>query len=321
MEILIENNKIFQELRYKEKVLEERIKNNFILIFGEDVLFLPLKQKIESSYGISGIPDAFLIDLKSSKFFIVEAELKEHDYYEHILGQLTRFRSAFDKEETKRTIVEAISKNLTSVDRTKIKSFIKSDEVFEYIHKIIFHGEFSVLVIIYNKTIELEELKEYFPNMECIEFKTYKSGDKEIYKIDWFIKESKEVGKKRVSKEYSIEDNLKRASPEIKETFKILKNEIFKLSNVKERVGNHYSDYRIEGSKKGTFANVNIRTNRLLILIKLGRKHLEDPRKIASQVPESFGYGDLTKRFSIDSKEDINYAMELIKQAYEYTKE
>lgn len=322
METIIESNKTFKIYEYpKEADLEKHVKNNFKLIFGEDALFFPLKQKIESSYGIKGIPDAFLIDLKSNKFFIVEAELKEHDFYEHILGQITRFKSAFDKEENKRKIFEAIYESLNSKDQTKVKLIIKSNDVFRYIDKVI-HEEFGIIVIIDEKTIELEELrKNYLPSLECIEFKTYKFGNKEIYKVDWFIKGVKEVGGKRIFKEYSIEDNLNRANPEIKENFKALKNEIFKLPKVKEKVGNHYSDYRIEGSRKGTFVNVNIRKDRLLILIKMGKRHLKDPKKISYSVPSQWGYGDLTKGFSIDSKEDVNYAMELIKQAYEYTKD
>lgn len=321
-ECIIEKNKIFQNYKYKnEKELENRVKNNFKLIFGEDSLFLPLKQKIESSYRIKGIPDGFLVDLKSNKLFIVEFELKKHGFFEHIFGQITRFKNAFNnKEENKRKIVEAIYNNLNSEDKSKIGSLSKKDGVFKYIHNIIFHKEFGILVIINEKTKDLEDLKEeYLPNLECVEFKTYKSSNKEIYKVNWFIKKPI-ISKKRVFKKYSTKDNLERANPEIKKTFKILKAKIFKLPKVKEKPGDHYFDYRIKGSKKGTFVSVSIRTDRLSMLIKMGKKRLKDPKKISSEVPKQWGYGDMTKRFSIDSREDVNYAMRLIKQAYKYTK-
>jgi predicted transport protein len=321
METLIQNNEIFQNWKYTlETDLEKRVKEKFKLIFGEDSLFLLLKKKIESSYGIKGIPDGFLIDFEHNKFFIVEIELLRHDFYEHILNQVTRFRSSLKVEKNKTIIAQTIYNSLKPEDKKRINSHIKDSEIFKYIHEIVFQENPGILVIIDEKTKDLQDLKEeYFPNLECIEFKTYKSKNKEIYKTEWFIREQK-FAKKRVLKEYDRKNNLERANQEVHKTFEMLEAEILKLPNVKQKIGDHYFDFRIEGSKKGTFAQVNIRRDRLLIFIKMGKQYLEDPRRISSPVPKHWGYGDMTKSFSIDSKEDVDYAMKLIKQAYGYTK-
>jgi len=327
MESITVGNKRFNLHHFNlEKEIEKRVIENYKFIFGENCLFFPLKERIESSYGIKGIPDGFIIDLNSNKFFVVEIELVEHGFYQHMLGQITLFANAFKREENKRKITDALFESLKPEDKEKIKLKIKTSEIYQYIHNLVFSKNFGIIVVINEKTKDLDDLREdYINNLENIEFKTYKSNGDEIYKIDWLFKEE-EIDKmgeeKKVFKTYDREDNLKRANPQVKEAFEKLESEIIKLPRVKEpHIGDHYFDYRIEGSKKGTFASVNIRKDRLLILIKMGKKKLNDSKGISVDVSSEWGYGDLTKKFSIDSKEDVNYAMTLIRQAYEYTKQ
>lgn len=118
-------------------------------------------------------------------------------------------------------------------------------------------------------------------------------------------------------KERTIEDLIKRAPSGLKDIFYNLRDKIMELGDdVREKVGAWYCDYR----KSSTFATVNVqpKKNCLLIFIKMGDKKVEDPEAWTSPLPESFGYGKLNTKFEISEPGQINYAMRLITQAYEY---
>lgn len=118
-------------------------------------------------------------------------------------------------------------------------------------------------------------------------------------------------------KERTVEDLVKRAPSELKEVFYNLRDRIMELGDdVREKVGAWYCDYR----KSSTFATVNVqpKKNRLLVFIKMGDKKIEDPKVWTSPIPESFGYGKLNTKFEISELVQIDYAIDLIIQAYEY---
>jgi predicted transport protein len=81
-----------------------------------------------------------------------------------------------------------------------------------------------------------------------------------------------------------------------------------------EKVGAWYCDYRTVS----TFAAINVQKNKLKIFIKMGDKKLKDPRSICEPIPSTYGYGLLNTQFVITKMEDIEYAMTLIMQAYDY---
>ena len=47
-------------------------------IFGEDTLYFDIKKKLKSKSGIGSIPDAYLINPKTSSWSIIENELSSH---------------------------------------------------------------------------------------------------------------------------------------------------------------------------------------------------------------------------------------------------
>lgn len=126
----------------------------------------------------------------------------------------------------------------------------------------------------------------------------------------------KKAAEKKAEKR-TPEDVLKNATPDLKNLFFLLRKEILKLGdNVRQEVGKWYIDYR----KTSTFVTINPQTKKkqLLIYIKMGDKKLHDPEKWTSQIPDSWGYGKLNKRLEISEAPQIEYAMKLIKQAYDY---
>jgi len=115
----------------------------------------------------------------------------------------------------------------------------------------------------------------------------------------------------------SVDGLIKRADPALKSLFFELRNSILGLGDdVREKVGGWYCDYR----KSSTFATVipQSKKNRLLVYIKMGDKPIEDPQKLTSPIPPSYGYGKLNTQFEVSESGQLGYALELIKQAYDY---
>ncbi len=127
------------------------------------------------------------------------------------------------------------------------------------------------------------------------------------------IAETKIAGVEAIAEEApTLETALKPALPEIREVFWKLRDRILALGDdIREIPGGWYVDYR----KSSTFVSPNIQKKRLLIFIKMGDKPIDDPQGITS--PISY-YGRLNTRFYLDSLKGLDYAMRLIRQAYEY---
>jgi len=115
----------------------------------------------------------------------------------------------------------------------------------------------------------------------------------------------------------SIESLVKRASPGLTDLFNNLRDNILALGDdVREKVGGWYCDYR----KSSTFATLLPQTkkNRLLFYIKMGDRKINDPEKWTYPIPPSWGYGNLNTQFDISEPSQVDYAMQLVKQAYDY---
>jgi predicted transport protein len=112
--------------------------------------------------------------------------------------------------------------------------------------------------------------------------------------------------------EYTIEQLLKKPEPAVGDLFLKVRARILTLPQVWEKVGSYYCDYRTTS----TFASPNVQKKRLCIYIKMGEHPIDDPNGITEL--KDFGFGRLNTRFYLQPGDDINYAMRLIRQAYEY---
>jgi negative regulator of replication initiation len=77
----------------EEAELEEVFAEHAREIFGSGALLFR-KRRIRSRAGLGTIPDAFVIDIDHGRWFVVEVELAEHQVYQHIVTQISKFRSA-----------------------------------------------------------------------------------------------------------------------------------------------------------------------------------------------------------------------------------
>jgi predicted transport protein len=121
----------------------------------------------------------------------------------------------------------------------------------------------------------------------------------------------------RVEGAKSIDDLVKRTPSSLKNLFFDLRNSILGLGDdVREKVGGWYCDYR----KSSTFVEVipQSRNNRLMVYIKMGDRVVNDPKTLTASIPSSWGYGKLNTQFAVTDKSQLDYAMQLIRQAYDY---
>jgi len=163
---------------------------------------------------------------------------------------------------------------------------------------------------------ELAAINQIGPRIELIKYSFYEG----LFSYEHVnIIESKSAARKPLEQEEPperpLEKLLEKANPDVREMFTKLRERILAVSDaVWEKVGGWYCDYRTVS----TFASVNVQKKRLKIFIKMGDKKLKDPRGICKPIPSTWAFGLMNTQFVITQMDDIEYAMTLIMQAYDY---
>jgi|SRR3989338_3495365 len=167
-----------------------------------------------------------------------------------------------------------------------------------------------------NLPIELWEIKFY--SNELIEFKQIEpletSEKIETITGSKFIKEvTREV------KGYDLETHLKKGSDKTRGLFKILQERIFDLGEVAEKYLQFYVAHRIPNSRIN-FVTIHFYKEKLDVYILVPTAKISDPKKVSRAVPKSFGWAKNLRKFVIREEKEIPYAIELIRQSYEFNK-
>jgi hypothetical protein len=174
---------IIDGVRYKlwtptsEEDLAKMVKEHAKDIFGENSLFFDLKQRITSKSGVISIPDGYSVIFgEAPRWCIIEVELSSHPLYEHIVPQITKFINGIEKPESRKEVVEAIYKEIRESPATElfVKEKIGSGEIYKSLSDLISRPP-TLVVIIEEKTEELNEIKKTFPSIDTqiVEFKTF----------------------------------------------------------------------------------------------------------------------------------------------------
>jgi hypothetical protein len=103
--LVTDKNRFIQVPFDSEDEIEKVVVENASYIFGADSIYFP-KALIKTSGGTGTIPDGFVIDLAERRWFIVEAETKEHSVYDHVARQVTKQIVASKQPETKKKLIE-----------------------------------------------------------------------------------------------------------------------------------------------------------------------------------------------------------------------
>lgn len=87
--LIFSNTKYIKASFKNEDELEQVVISNYEYIFGPSSIYLP-KKLIRTGDGAGTIPDGFVIDLGSRKWYLVEAELIHHNVWNHIAPQVSK---------------------------------------------------------------------------------------------------------------------------------------------------------------------------------------------------------------------------------------
>lgn len=156
-------------------------------------------------------------------------------------------------------------------------------------------------------------IKHLDTEIECYSY-TYHEDELDIH-LDPIInqfKKQKSYSGDPINKITTLEDHRNRAEKEGRELLDKLRNEVFKMGDdIEEGYTPNYIKYFV----KTTFLGVHIKKKWLVVQLRVNEKIFKDPKKLANDI--SSRKWTVTREMKIDSMDKLNYALTLIKQAYE----
>lgn len=81
--IILEDKKLIEAKFTNEQEIEDVVLANSEHFFGPSSVLIP-KAKIKTKDGFGTVPDGFAVDIASRVWYVVEAELAQHNVWSHI---------------------------------------------------------------------------------------------------------------------------------------------------------------------------------------------------------------------------------------------
>lgn len=161
-----------------EDELEQIVKEHAQDVFGEQSIYLDMRQKLKSGVGTGSIPDGFVIIFGDSPHWrIVEVELSSHPLHDHIVAQVGRFISGIENPRTQNNIVNAIYDEITKDNflKLRLQKSIGLVDIHRFLADLV--SKLPILTIIIEKaSLELSEalkILRYPQEIKVVEFQTF----------------------------------------------------------------------------------------------------------------------------------------------------
>lgn len=302
-----------------EMELEKMIVEHSSDIFGKDTYYFDIKKKIRSKAGFGTIPDGYVIDFEEKKLYIVEVELIAHDLRRHIRSQIMDFMQALDNNQTCNHLVEIFKEELSfvkKIEEKELKSIVKNWGIIILIDDI---GDPMKEI---NPLLETVNFLSKFAEVKVVPFQTYIKGNNfsqdHVHSFKSFTLEELEKESKKWTFKWTtvpVEERLEKLDDNLKEVFIELGRRICGIAeNIKEEhPKSGYTTYQI--SKLKNFCAIKFPKGNLEIYLKVN-KNFKDDKKITKDIRRTPSW-TFDKIFAIKSQKDIDYAVSLIRQAYE----
>jgi len=324
----------------EEKEFHPIVKEHSKEIFGENSIYFDIKHKLTSKSGIAGIPDAYVITLsKPYKWYIVENELASHPVYPHIVPQVSRFVDSIEELEMQRDIRDILN---TEIEKDIVlKTYIEKktgQDPYRFLSELLSSSP-KIALIIDEITPEVDKASKSLKklaNTEIIEFKTFLREDapnvhahlfEPFYIIEKISeKVGKEEGKKRPLPEHyrSWDKMLAWVDEETKLLTRMIMARILGLEEVNHYPhGTYYCFYKGKPTTKSIFAALMLTKNYVKVRIRTDPDTFKDSKKwTGEKIYRGWFFKQGEERgFRITEKDQMDYAMELIKQSYEISGE
>lgn len=248
-------------------------KHKFFL--GEKTIYIDAKKKMETKIG-NVIPDGFLFDLsdiQNPEFYIVEVELAEHSFYDHIFPQITKF-IGFINSQNYASLITKIYKEIEN-DETLQKEFEKLGvikEKYKFILDTMLNSS-NILLVIDDEKSEITEMnsvyQEWNKKVKQIRIKKYKNNEQEIYDINPEFRDIEDtyINEELVEQPIKDEDfHLANTGENVKQIYNEIKTQMLNFNS--ELVFNPQKYYiSIKSDKK--FAFIKIRKQKIKIVVNI----------------------------------------------------
>lgn len=190
--------KFYEEPFEYEADLEAAIKTVSADLFGPERIYLDVKKKIGAKGKTNNIPDAYLIDLSSTKkplLWVVENELEKHDPLRHIAVQILQMSISFEATPQKVKSIVKTALDAYPEGRQRCEQYAESNgfgNVDYLLEKMIHDGGFGALVIIDELPEELGIVlvNKFSFGVEALTLSRYRNKDGErAYAFEPFLED------------------------------------------------------------------------------------------------------------------------------------
>jgi predicted transport protein len=190
---VVSNGKRFSPIAFKtEKDFEEDVSQASKNLFGANTVFINAKRKIESKSLGGAVPDGFFFDFSDAgdpQFYIVEIELTQHSFYNHIFPQITKFFAFFNNQRLQKNLIDKLYSVIdTDVPlNTEFKKYLGKQEIYKFLSDLIDNSQ-NILLIADGQIAELQEIMETYTDtwgrlVRFLEIRKYVSNQDLIYTI------------------------------------------------------------------------------------------------------------------------------------------
>lgn len=310
--LIIQNNNKFNLHSYQsEKELENIVTQYTQDIFGKNSVYIDLKRKITSTKGISGIPDGFVLDFERNKLFIVEVELSSHDIIRHISNQLIRFKVAMNNPNLKETLAQDFHKKI-------LENHLKNVTLMDI--RNLIEKNFGIAILIDSISEQLVEivnvLSQDGTDVLAVPFEMYTDQhDNRIFKFTTFTKDALANESKKWTFQWTtvpIEKHLGKGEKDFEKVFSRLDSEICLIPGVSQKSRKNWVTYQTSPLKN--FCTIKFLSDSLEVHLKCNHE-FRDEKGISRTIKRTTAWA-FDRVFNVKSEDEIEYAMNLIKQAY-----
>lgn len=315
----------------EEKEFHPIIKEHSKEIFGENSLYFDVKHVLKTTSGIGSIPDAYVINLsKPSEWYVVENELASHPVYDHIVKQLTKFINGIANQSARSQILDMLYDeiNKDNVLKATVQKLIDSTDIYRALSKLLSTSP-RIVIIIDEKTSDVEEACQVLKyETDIVEFKTFVREGADNVRAHLFeplrtAEKLKQGGKREerapTPEHYrNWEKKLAWVDENVRDIVEELTSRIVRLGEITHKTsGPDYVFCKGSPSQKSIFAGFFISKKVLKVRIRTDPTTFKDPKKwTGDKIYHWFFRTGQEKEFKITSKDQLDYAMELIKQSY-----
>lgn len=281
--ILFQGGRGFAQHTYRsEDDFEKDIVDSSKTFFGEDSIYIDSKKKIGSLALGNAIPDGFLFDMSdpsSREFYIVEAELESHLFYDHIFPQVTKVFAFFRNSKRQGELVKKLFSTLDADPtlRAQFKRYLGEQEIFKFLSGVIDSSQ-NILLVMDGDKPELPEIMDTYSDtwgkmVRIMTVRKFVNGDDRIFVSDPEFETIEyayqEIGSEDESTSgvvYSEEFHLEGVNDNVKQVYYALKDSTMEMYD--SHVFSPQKYYvSIRGAKNIAFIKFRKKKIRLVIML------------------------------------------------------